>query len=85
MLVSYSGSNGYPLALSKFLFNSSSHFLGNTTISRYNGYYIYPQVSVTLGSNLLQRRTQFTNPAIVKLLATGMKFYFVSLGLKAGF
>lgn len=43
MLVSYSGSNGYLLALSKFLFNNSSIFLGNTTISRYNGYYIYLQ------------------------------------------
>lgn len=40
-LASYWGSNGYPLALSKFLFNNSSNFLGNTTISRYNGYYIY--------------------------------------------
>lgn len=83
MLASYSGSNGYPLALSKFLFNNSSHFLGNTTISRYNGYYIYLQDSVMLGSNLLQRRMQFTNPAIVKLPSTGMKFCL--LGLKAGF
>lgn len=37
MLGSYSGSNGYSLALSKFLFNNSSNFLGHTTISKYNG------------------------------------------------
>lgn len=49
MLASYSGSNGYPLALSKFLFNNSSNFLGNTTISRYNGYYIYLQRPCTAG------------------------------------
>lgn len=36
-LGSYSGSNGYSLALSKFLFNNSNNFLGNTTISKYNG------------------------------------------------
>lgn len=49
MLASYSGSNGYPLALSKFLFNNSSNFLGNTTISTYNGCYIYPQKPCTAG------------------------------------
>lgn len=49
MLASYSGSNGYPLALSKFLFSNSSNFLGNTTISRYNGYYIYLHRPCTAG------------------------------------
>lgn len=49
MSVSYSGSNGYPLALSKFLFNNSSNFPGNRTISRYNGYYIYLHRPCTAG------------------------------------
>lgn len=40
---------------------------------------------VLLGSNLLQRRKQFTNPGIVNLLETGIKFYPVLLGLKTGF
>jgi len=34
---------------------------------------------VLLGSNLLRRRKQFTNPGIVKLLQTGIKFYPESL------
>lgn len=49
ILASYSGSNGYSLALSKFLFNNSSNFLDNTTISRYNGYYIYLHRPCTAG------------------------------------